>query len=291
MEIGSELVGIRSKVHRVSLHWRQTMNFAAGVGDDNPRYLDDERPEGVVAPPMLAVALTWPLAERPGDFWDRYFPMEVARRQVHYTEHITWRRLMRPGDTLEVRGEVAAIQPHPKGTLVTLRNTATDAAGDLVFEEFAGALMRGVQCVDRGATAIPLPEWRPSDPCREPVWAAPVPIDRLAAHVYDACSNIIFPIHTSVKFARAAGLPDILLQGTATLSLAVRELLNREAAGDPARLTAISGRFAGMVVPGGGIVVRMTERRSIPDGTECAFDVQDHTGRPVVSDGVMVTRL
>lgn len=38
------------------------MNYAAAVGDDNPRCFDDERPAGVVAPPMLAVALTWPLA-------------------------------------------------------------------------------------------------------------------------------------------------------------------------------------------------------------------------------------
>jgi hypothetical protein len=49
-------------------------------------------------------------------------------------------------------------------------------------------------------------------------------------YVYDGCTNIYFPIHTSVGFARMVGLPDIILQGTATLAYAARELADREAA-------------------------------------------------------------
>ena len=40
-----------------------------------------------------------------------------------------------------------------------------------------------------------------------------------AAHVYTECARIWNPIHTDVAYARAAGLPDIILHGTATLAL------------------------------------------------------------------------
>ena len=39
-------------------------NYAAALDDANPRYLDDSLPGGLVAPPMFAVAVTWPISER-----------------------------------------------------------------------------------------------------------------------------------------------------------------------------------------------------------------------------------
>lgn len=46
------------------------------------------------------------------------------------------------------------------------------------------------------------------------------------------------------------GLPGIIHQGTATLAYAARELVNREARGNPALLKALACRFTGMVRPG-----------------------------------------
>ncbi|MBW2624329.1 MAG: MaoC family dehydratase N-terminal domain-containing protein, partial [Deltaproteobacteria bacterium] len=44
--------------------WRDTMNYAAAVGETNPRYFDDTLPEGIVAPPMFAIAVKWPAVDR-----------------------------------------------------------------------------------------------------------------------------------------------------------------------------------------------------------------------------------
>ena len=48
------------------------------------------------------------------------------------------------------------------------------------------------------------------------------------------------------------GLPGIIHQGTATLAYAVRELVNREARGNPALLKALACRFTGMGPAGFG---------------------------------------
>ena len=58
MEISSHFVGTPLKPLETQITWRQTTNYAAALGDANPRYLDDERPEGIVASPMFCVAVT-----------------------------------------------------------------------------------------------------------------------------------------------------------------------------------------------------------------------------------------
>jgi acyl dehydratase len=103
------------------------MNYGAAVGDNNPIYFNDERAGGIIAPPMFAVALTWPICERIWEFIQvDDFPKELLGTLVHYTEHLTFHRTVRPGDHLTVKGCIAAILPHKAGTLMVLRLAAVD---------------------------------------------------------------------------------------------------------------------------------------------------------------------
>jgi acyl dehydratase len=110
-----------------------------------------------------------------------------------------------------------------------------------------------------------------------------VHIDVLRPFVYDGCSRIYFPIHTSRKFAHDVGLSGIILQGTATLGFAVRELINKEAGADPRRLKALACRFAGMVLPGTEITVTLSAREE--EGRGLFFTVSDSAGTAVIKDG------
>ena len=77
-----------------------------------------------------------------------------------------------------------------------------------------------------------------------------------AAHVYTECARIFNPIHTDRAVALAAGLPDIILHGTATLALAVSELIKGFADGNPARVKRLGGRFSAMVLMPGMLSLR-----------------------------------
>lgn len=287
MKLSSDFVGASLKTYTCAVDARWTMNYAAAIGDANPIYMNDERPEGIVAPPLYPVALTWPIVEHMADYLEAdTFPQEVLFTQVHYSEHLTLHRPVTPGMNLTIRGAVAAILPHRSGTHVVIRYDAQDAGGNPVFTEHIGGMMRGVECADEGRGGPSIPSV-PLNAGENFLWESVIPIDPLAPFLYDGCTRIHFPIHTSVQFAHQVGLPGIIHQGTATLAVSVHNVLNREAGGDPGRLTTISCRFSGMVIPGTSIRVRLTGKHKGAGGTDLFFIVLNAEGKKAISDGYM----
>lgn len=286
MEISSIFVGTTIRNLEVAVTARQTMNYAAAVGDNNPRYFHDETEEGIIAPPMLAVSLTWQICGRISEYLQAdNFPWELLLTQVHYTEHLEFHRPILPGERLLIRGKVAAIIPRKAGTLIVLKFDARDAADQPVFTEHIGGMMRGVKCTDGGAGEEDIPSVSASPLNDNVIWETQLFVDPLAPFIYDGCTDIHFPIHTSRKFASDVGLPGIIHQGTSTLAYAARELVNREAGSDPALLKTLACRFTGMVMPGSDIRIRMTGRQTTDSGTLVSFEVLNAEGKKAISDG------
>jgi acyl dehydratase len=116
-----------------------------------------------------------------------------------------------------------------------------------------------------------------------PAWTAAVSVAAGLAHTYTECARIWNPIHTDRAVARAAGLPDIILHGTATLALAVSAAVAR--AGGPATpIARIGCRFTGMVPLPSTITV---EGHAAGEG-RTAFRVLGADGRPVLRNGWLV---
>ena len=109
-----------------------------------------------------------------------------------------------------------------------------------------------------------------------------IPIAKEMAHVYTECASIWNPIHTERTVALEAGLPDMILHGTATWALAGREVVERRCGGDPTRLRRLHGRFRAMVIPGHPITLELGSR------TEdlVRFRVLNHLGEEAISDGL-----
>jgi len=110
-----------------------------------------------------------------------------------------------------------------------------------------------------------------------------VPIAANLAHVYSECARIWNPIHTDRAFAAAAGLPDIILHGTATLALAVSRVV-AAGGGDPRRVRRIAARFGAMVRLPSEVVVRLFA----PEGDIVRFEVCNDEGGLAVRDGLVV---
>lgn len=107
-----------------------------------------------------------------------------------------------------------------------------------------------------------------------------IPISRELPHVYTECADIWNPIHTERAVALAAGLPDIVLHGTCTWALAVREIVADLLGGDPEGLERFSGRFTGMIFPGSDIIVRYAAT-----DTGARYEVIAADGSIAISDG------
>lgn len=285
MKISSEYVGTRCKPLAVEVTARKCMSYAASIGDDNPWHLDDMRDGGIVAPPMMAIALTWKISERFADFWgEDTFPYEALMRQVHYSESIHWNRVIHPGEHLRIEGKVESIMPHRAGTHLIIAYTAYDKKNEIVFVEHIGGLLRGVICTDegRGHDCVTVYDIETE---KEPIWVKELHISKLAPYIYDTCADVHFPIHISPAFAKMVGLPGIIFQGTGTLAMAVREITAAEADNNPCRIAGVQCRFTGMVRPDTNITVRLLEKEAEEGVTKCHFMVMDATGKPVVRDG------
>lgn len=286
MEISSELTGTPLKEFVTDISWRRTTNYAAAVHDLNPHYFDDERPGGLVAPPMFSVALTWPILERLWEFIElEHFPREILATQVHYSEHLQFHAPLKPGNKVRIRGKIAAVLPHRAGTHMVIRLDAEDQNRTPLFTEHIGGMMRGVRCTSQGSGKETLPNVPETEEPAKPLWTQQVYIDPLLTYTYDGCSDIVFPIHTSPKFAHQVGLPGIILQGTATLALATREIVKRNADGDPSRLQELSCRFTGMVIPGTKITIQLLSSMQTKGSTNLFFQVLNNQGQEALSKG------
>jgi acyl dehydratase len=262
---------------------RWLMAYAAAVGDTAPAYLDTTRPGGIVGHPLFPVAYEWPvvLALR------GRLPVEVARRAVHVSHDVRLHRLPRAGDRLRTTGVVAAVGPHRAGALAVARLSTVDGDGQPVSLTDYGSLFRDVAGPPAGsAPAPPVADGPPAPPDRPaPAWRATVPVPAGLAHVYSECARIWNPIHTDRAVARAAGLPDIVLHGTATLALAVSALLHAERVDDPGCVRRIAARFGAMVRLPSTLTVERLGTVERPEGAWIAFRALTTGGEPAVRDG------
>jgi len=275
MEVDPALVGTPIPSTSLEITARQTTNFAAAVSDMNPRYFDDTRSASFQAPPLFAVAVTWPVIEKAREL----LPPEVVVTMVHASEHLIFHQPLRPDSRLEVQGQVAAVRPTSAGALMTLKLEAWDNRGEPVFTEYTGAMFRGVICRGDGQSVEEIPQHPGFVESAPLLWEADIPIDRRAPYLYDGCTDIVFPIHTSKAFARFAGLDDIILQGTAMLAMTAREIVDREAGSDPRRLSEISCRFTSAIVPGTQVRVQLVGKHD----NVCGFRVQNAQGQAALT--------
>ena len=279
-EISGSIAGTEVGALSTSLDARWLMAYAAALGLDDPRYFDTLAKDGPIAHPLFAVCYEWPavLALRAKAVRESW-----ALLGVHSTHHVIIHRPPTVADRLLTRAQIIAVRPSRAGTLVVARLSTVDRNGRPVTTTDYGSVYRGV-ATHGDARVQTEPLARPTPPASsETRWSAPVPVSSRVSHVYSECARIWNPIHTDVAVARSAGLAAPILHGSATLALAVSQVVQRDLDGDPARVREIAVRFTGPVFMPSIFTVRARGRA----GDLLAFDAVDERGEPVLSDGVL----
>jgi acyl dehydratase len=120
----------------------------------------------------------------------------------------------------------------------------------------------------------------------EPLMECQIDVPAGMAHIYTECARIFNPIHTDASVAHAAGLPEIILHGTATLAMTVSRIVESEAGKGPARVERVAARFGAMVTMPSTLTVRVLAR----DGAAVFFETLSGEGRLAIRDGMVVLR-
>lgn len=279
-------------VHLVDERW--TMAYAAGLGDDLEAYLDTTRDGGVVAHPLFAVCPEWPVIVGSRDVSvEAGVTADEVATGVHATHDLTVHRLVRPGDRLSTSMSIVGVVDKSPGAITTTRLVTVDQHERPVATTTQHAIYLGVPAIGDPVMdpdpPLPISSFdRVGDPVE-----VQVPLSAVAAHVYTECARIWNPIHTDPAAARQAGLPDIIMHGTANLAHGVSAVIAQFAPGRPERVRRITGRFAAMVALPSTLTVQMWAPESPSPEDEAqtiavAFEVLNEQGEPAVSDGLVV---
>ncbi len=266
--------------HLIDARW--LMAYAAGLGETDGHFYDTRTPAGLVAHPLFPVCYEWPSVVT---LRERVIGDELAPLSVHATHDLVIARMPRAGETVTTAARVIAIERRRAGaldghpahhrrcaTVVPSRPRTTAPC----FE--ASSRPRQAASPTRSATTrCPTPP-----PVR---WTEPVEVTAGMAHVYTECARIWNPIHTDAAVAHAAGLPAIILHGTATLALAVSRVVARDLGGDAARVRRVRARFTGFVRLPSVLTVQGHGRA----GTAIAFDAAGPDGTSVLGQGALST--
>jgi acyl dehydratase len=278
--IPGTIVGTEVGALSTSLDARWVMAYSASLGLDDARYYDTLSTDGPVAHPVFPVCYEWPAAVALRGKTVREAWVLLG---VHATHHVVIHRRPRAEDRLLTRAQIIEVRPSRAGTLVVARFATVDRNGGPVTTTDYGSVYRGISAqAEVRAPVDPLPRAeRPG--ADETRWTATVPVAARAAHVYSECARIWNPIHTDIAVARMAGLAAPILHGSATLALAVSQVVQHDLGGDAARVAEIAARFTGMVPMPSSFVVRGRGRA----GDVIAFDAVDAQGDSVLADGVI----
>ena len=253
MKISADIVGAEAGPDEqlIDKRWLMAYNAALGEASAEPH-------------PVFAVCYEWPattaLRVATG-------LQELNPRLVHAQHDLVLHRKVAPGDVLSVRAKVVAARQRTPGAFVVFRLDA-HAGGEPVSTSHYGMLYRGVTLEggDRGSIDDP-PKHE-----RELSSAGSLAVAATAGHVYTECARIWNPIHTDAEYARAAGLPGIILHGTATLALSVSRLTRAA--------KRVRCRFSGMVLMPSTLTVHASRV-----GEEILFETRDAEGRTVIERG------
>lgn len=278
LALSRDIVGATVGPIALDIDARWLMAYAAALGETDASYYDTLASGGPAAHPMFPVCYEWPilLALRA-----RATPDELAFRSVHATHDLILHRPAKAGDRLHTTATVTGLAHRRAGTLMTVRLETVDAEGRQVSTSDYGSVYRGVgfEGEDAGEKADADGGMdMPGNAAR-----LPVTVPAGLAHVYTECARIWNPIHTDVAVARAAGLPDIILHGTATLALAVSRVLHHAGA-DPRAVGRVSARFTGMVPLPSGLTLRVG---TFAEGKTFLFDAAGEDGALVLSAGAL----
>ena len=243
---------------------KDCMLYALGVGLGHDPVNEDELAfvyeKNLKALPTMAAVLAYP------GLWTKELDTGIDWIKAVAGEYdLTLHKALAPRGTVQSRSRVLEIvdKGAGKGAVVYSERTIDDKATGARI----ATIVQTTFCRGDGGFGGPPREQRPIHPVPEcaPDLVCDLPTRPEMALIYRLSADPN-PLHADPAVAKAAGFPRPILHGLATFGVAGHTILKRLCGYDPARLTAIAGRFSAPVFPGETLRTEMWR-----DGTVVSF--------------------
>lgn len=286
--LATDGVGLASIANTTLIDTRYAMAYAAAISATNPAYFDDLTSGGTMVNPAIAFALQWASRGRP----DQKPNLRAAPYGVHASTDLIVHRPFRTGEAVTTQGMVLQMRQIPPGVYTVDRYRMTASDGELVAELYYNGITRGATLVGDDVVLEGEPAWPdvPTGRSGTVLWRQEIPVPRWAAQQYTECARIYNPIHTEPSVAKAAGLPDIILHGSATKALALNAVIDRSFDGDARRITRLCGQLRGMVLMPSTIAVEVLAEAVVGGEKRVLFRTMTEGGQTAIKNGVVCGR-
>ncbi len=272
--ISSDIVGRTGEpvTHEIDSDWVTAYSAAVGA------------PSGTTHP-LFPVCFEWPIFLDSRHMPTGLTPSELFRG-IHATHDVAVHRPVRAGMSVTTTATTTSVGSRRSGAHQMVRLETVDAEDEPVATTWFGMVYRGLEVTggdrsleDSGPVLQPLP-------IDDNFTNGPIPVAANATVVYAEAARIWNPIHTDAAVAEAAGLPGMILQGTATLAMAVSRVVAECFDGDVERVTRVAARFGAMVFMPSTLTLRIG---SAVDDT-VHFEVLTPGGDKAIRDGLLTVR-
>lgn len=254
----------------------QTIAYAKATNDPITAHLD-----GTYAPPVFAVV---PVTAIMADATMGVVPDELMMRILHGEHDFRIHRPIEPGEILTVRAKPIGIEGKDSGVVVTTLMETRSDRGDLVNEQYFIGFFRGGAFDGTVGEKSPEHGFDVSLRDREPDFSAVQTFDEDQTFRYSGPAGDPMPIHLDDDFAKAMGLPGIIIHGLCTIAFTSHALLSQLSPDDPGRLKRLAVRLSKPALPKETITSAFWNTRDGVYAFETAGDA--NPGKFVITDGL-----
>jgi len=238
---------------------------------------------GEIAPPVFAIV---PAFQAAGMASLQVIPGELLGAILHGEQDFHFHRPIEPGMKLSTVATPIGMRQRSSGVTVVTKAETCEAGGDLVVEQFMTTFVRGAQGAEDVGEEAPSHGFDEALHEREPDAEVAQTYDADQTFRYAEASGDPMQIHLDQEFAKAVGLPGIIIHGLCTMAFTSVAAIESFAANDPTRLKRLAVRFASIALPEQTITTRIWEARQSDDRTSYAYETTSDAGAVVIKDGL-----
>lgn len=235
---------------------------------------------GTYGPPVYAIV---PATMIMADTTMGAVPDELMMRILHGEQDMRFHRPIRPGDKLVCKAKVVGIHGRSSGVVVTTLIQTHTTDGELVNEQYFTGFFKGGKLDGGRGEEPPSHGFDESLRDREPDASVVQKFDADQTFRYSEASGDLMPIHLDDDFAKAMGLPGIIIHGLCTMAFTSRAVIGHACPEDPSRLKRLVVRFSAPALPQHVLTTRIWD---LDEKGSFAFETTTSEGTYVIKDGL-----
>ena len=171
------------------------------------------------------------------------------------------------------------------GVTVVVRTETTQEGGELVTEAYSTTFVRGASGVEDVGEDAPTHGFDESLREREPDATVEQTYDKDQTYRYSQASGDPMQIHLDEEFAKAVGMPGIIIHGLCTMAFTSVAAIETFTADDPTRLRRLAVRFSKVAFPEQTITTRLWAAGESDGRAAYAYETTSDSGDVVIKDG------